>query len=248
MCTLIALFRCVPGAPLVVAANRDEYLDRPAEGLAIRETPNGRIVAPRDQKAGGTWLGLNASGALVAVTNRRTDAPDPARRSRGLLVMDVLSTPTAEEAAGRIERLPHAAYNPFNLFVADSRTAHLFTYVDQPERFDLAPGAHVVGNIHPKEATPKVSRIEREVRDLVAVGADRVLDRLADACRSHAGESPLEATCVHAGGYGTRSSMLLRLGRAPELRYAEGEPCAHDYDDFTPLLVDLGLPGDVDPT
>ncbi|MGH0029521.1 MAG: NRDE family protein, partial [Myxococcota bacterium] len=93
MCTLIVLHRCFEAAPLVVAANRDEYLDRPTEGPALRETArgDGRVVAPRDARAGGTWLGLNENGLFAAITNRRCESPDPDRRSRGLIVMDALS-------------------------------------------------------------------------------------------------------------------------------------------------------------
>ena len=249
MCTLIALHRHVPDAPLLIAANRDEYLDRPAEGPALREAGpearaagrGGAILAPLDLRAGGTWLGINASGLFAAVTNRRTDAPDPALRSRGMLVMDVLSTPTAEEAAGRIERLPADAYNPFNLLIADDHTAHLLTYGPAPERIDLAPGAYVVGNVHPNEESPKVARIQQEVLEVAKVPGDDTLDRMAALCRSHGdrGSDALSATCVHAGGYGTRSSTLLRTGASPELRYASGAPCTTSYDDFTPSLRTL---------
>ena len=105
MCTLIALHRCFADAPLVVAANRDEFLERPTEGPALRDvairssdTARTRVVAPRDLRAGGSWLGLNAAGVFAAVTNRRCDAPDPARRSRGWLVMKALAEPSAERA------------------------------------------------------------------------------------------------------------------------------------------------------
>ena len=47
MCTLIALHRCYPDASLVVAANRDEYLDRPAEGPALRALGDERATAQR---------------------------------------------------------------------------------------------------------------------------------------------------------------------------------------------------------
>src|SRR5262249_10657645 len=93
-CTLIALHHCIDRAPLVIAANRDEFLDRPAEGPALREIAGGRIVAPRDVRAGGTWLGVNALGVFAALTNRRTSEPDPVRRSRGLLVLDALEAAT----------------------------------------------------------------------------------------------------------------------------------------------------------
>ena len=68
MCTLIAIHRRIPGAPLVVAANRDEFLDRPTEGPAVRDGDPAPVLAPRDVRAGGTWLGLGAHGVFAAVT------------------------------------------------------------------------------------------------------------------------------------------------------------------------------------
>src|SRR6185295_8299258 len=72
MCTLVALHRCTPDASLWVAANRDEFLDRPAEGPALRNGRAGALVAPLDRRAGGTWWGLNAHGVFAAITNRPT--------------------------------------------------------------------------------------------------------------------------------------------------------------------------------
>ncbi len=109
MCTLVAIHRRVPGAPLVVAANRDEYLDRPSEPPALRSTPSGPVVAPRDLRAGGTWMGLNGFGVFAAVTNRRSESIDPSRRSRGLVVMDLLAATSAPQAAALLERLPEGA-------------------------------------------------------------------------------------------------------------------------------------------
>ena len=99
MCTLIALHRCFPEVPLAIAANRDEYLDRPAEGPAVRHWCGAEVLAPRDARAGGTWLGINAQGVFSGLTNRPNPNPDPARRSRGLLVADLLAHPSAAAAA-----------------------------------------------------------------------------------------------------------------------------------------------------
>ena len=55
---------------LVLAANRDEYLDRAAEKPTLRRSGNRTVLAPRDLQAGGTWLGLNDAKLFAALTNR----------------------------------------------------------------------------------------------------------------------------------------------------------------------------------
>jgi uncharacterized protein with NRDE domain len=244
MCTLIALHRCIPGAPLIVAANRDEYTDRPSRGPALREFEHAFVVAPLDAQAGGTWLGVNPAGVFAALTNRRAESPDPSRRSRGLLVLDALAAASAEEAAAAAVELPHGAYNPFNLFVADAQRAFAITYGVAPKCIELAAGSHVIGNADLDAAPPaKVARIAGEAAMLASAPDDTLLDRLADLCRSHAGGgAATDDVCVHAGAYGTRSSTLLRLAeKASEsaLLYADGEPCRTAYRDYTPLLHQL---------
>ena len=254
MCTLIALHRCFPDAPLIVAANRDEYLDRPTEGPGIRDWNGINLLAPRDVRAGGSWLGMSATGLFGALTNRPA-APDPARRSRGLLVNDTLSAnPTAEAAAAALAALPEGIYNPFNLFVSDGDRAFVAVYEDAPSVTELAPGPHVIGNADPNDGDhPKVSRIMREAEGVAAGSSARALDALAEICRSHEGEpgNPLAQTCIHTrldidgakpGGYGTRSSMLYRRGHQLEeasFLWSEGSPCENDFEDQTHLLRDL---------
>jgi uncharacterized protein with NRDE domain len=227
MCTLVVLHRCFPDAPLVVAANRDEYLDRPAEGPALRRFGGAPVVAPRDVRAGGTWLGLTAGGLFAGLTNRPCATPDPARRSRGLLVADVLAHPDAEGAAAALRALPPGAYNPFNLLVADGRRCFVAVYDARVRVSELEPGPHVVGNTDPdRHDHPKVARILR-----------------AALCRRHDGRTgPLDDVCIHAGGYGTRSSTLLRRGLSRDadlLRFAGGPPCENEYEDRTTLLREL---------
>jgi uncharacterized protein with NRDE domain len=252
MCTLIALLRTVPGASLVVAANRDEFLDRPAEGPALRTTPFGRIAAPLDVEAGGTWLGLSTRGLFAAVTNVACASPDPGRRSRGLLVVEVLGACSAREAAEKIEKLPMGAYNPFNLFVADHDEAVAYSYEESVRRVGQDEGVFVIGNAALDAPLPaKMVRLRERV-DRVATGpADAVLDALAGLCRDHepGARGPLDAVCVHTERYGTRSSALLRLAEGglrdsrSLFRFADGAPCETGYDDFTFLLRALGREG-----
>ena len=107
MCTLAVALGADPRWPVVVAANRDERLGRPAEGWALREAPGGaRYAAPRDLTAGGTWIGVSARGAVAALTNYHAPLdwyPDDRRRSRGELVPLALAAPGARRSGARGE-------------------------------------------------------------------------------------------------------------------------------------------------
>jgi uncharacterized protein with NRDE domain len=84
MCVLAMLLE--PGR-LLVAANRDERVDRPSAPPAEVEPG---VVAGRDLLAGGTWLGVNSHGLFVALTNRKIPASTPDAPSRGLLAREAL--------------------------------------------------------------------------------------------------------------------------------------------------------------
>jgi uncharacterized protein with NRDE domain len=247
MCTLIVLYRCFADAELLVAANRDETLDRPAEPPALRSSNGRAVLAPRDARAGGTWLGMNDAGVFAALTNRPAQHPDPSRRSRGLLVSDALAAPDAAAAAAKLAELSASAYNPFNLFVCDHQGAFVVVYEEKPEVRRLAAGAHVIGNGDPdSRSLPKVARLLDEAAAIAEGGLEEALAGLARSCRVHRGGSPFEDTCIHAGSYGTRSSALIRWGSRREadvFRFANGPPCTSDYEDFTPLLTQLDRTG-----
>ena len=252
MCTLIALHRRIVGAPLVVAANRDEFHDRPAEGPAIRSAPGGPIIAPLDARAGGTWLGLGPQGLFAAVTNVSAGAPDPERRSRGHLVIQALAAASAREAAEAAEKLPMGMYNPFNLFLADRDDAFAITYEERPRRIAVGGSTVIVGNgAFDRPVPPKLAGLQEQVDDL---GPESLLEGLERLCRSHeefGPRGPLDALCVHTPAYGTRSSALLRIGddgledSNSVFRFAEGAPCENPYEDYTTLLRRLASPGPV---
>jgi uncharacterized protein with NRDE domain len=242
MCTLIALHRCYPTAHLLVAANRDEFLARPASGPRLHSWHGRRVLTPIDERAGGTWLGLNDSGVFVALTNRPTKNLEATRRSRGLVVADALGEPSATRAAEAALRLAANAYNPFNLFLADAEHAFAVVYEEKPRVRMLAPGAHVIGNADPNDAqVPKIARLLGEAERIAAGPEPAALDALSALCRSHdaRGDDAFERTCIHTPNYGTRSSTVLRRGSVREadvLRFAGGAPCETPYEDLTPLL------------
>ena len=118
MCTLVLAWQVFDDTPIAVAANRDEALGRPAEPPGIyREDP--RVIAPRDVSAGGTWIGYNAEGLFVGITNRWVDRDG--ERSRGQLVADCLAEPSAAAAVEGVRRAVRTdRYAGFNLTVADA--------------------------------------------------------------------------------------------------------------------------------
>jgi hypothetical protein len=240
MCTLVAIVRASEVYPLVVAANRDERLARPASGP--RAWPGERFVAPRDEQAGGTWLGVSARGLFVGVTNRFGAVNDPARDSRGTLVVEALRHDSAAAAHAALATLPPRRFNAFHLLYADAQAAFMtWSDGDALQQAALEPGVHVVterslgGDDH--------GRTERILRALPASGAPEP-DLLMSVMRRHDEANPVAGTCVHVPvfGYGTRSSMLLYLGDPPaksRIFWAEGSPCEHPYEERPDLVAAL---------
>ena len=86
MCLLIALSGVVPGAPLIVAANRDEFYRRPAVTMTTLRDADPRVLGGRDELAGGTWLAVNEHGVVAGLTNQPAPGGrDLTKRSRGEL-------------------------------------------------------------------------------------------------------------------------------------------------------------------
>jgi hypothetical protein len=240
MCTLVLVVP-PPGGVLQVAANRDEFLSRPAN--PPERSADGRWLAPRDLQAGGTWLGVNAAGLFVGVTNRSAGLRDTSRRSRGLLVLDALESPDAAGLHRRLETLDPAAYNGFHLAYADGSSAGL-TWSDgsvlRQER--LGPGVHVLTeqSLGAGDDGARRRLVEERVGPEGVLGVEGWLELL-----SRHGPEPGAGTCVHADGvgYGTRSAFVLH--RAPSVAgsvcaWTESRPCTTAARDGTELLRGLG--------
>src|SRR5207237_8977226 len=102
MCTLIGIWKSVPGYDLVIGMNRDESASRAADPPSVIDgTPV--IVAPRDRKAGGTWIGTSGTGLVVGLSNRRGRAFATAR-SRGPFVPGGVREPNVAGGGGVMPR------------------------------------------------------------------------------------------------------------------------------------------------
>jgi uncharacterized protein with NRDE domain len=240
VCTL-AVYHCAfPEWPLVVAANRDEFLARPATGpTLLRETPP-RAFGGRDLVAGGTWLGVAEQGMVAGLLNRRSPAPpDPARRSRGQLCLDALACADAATAARSAGSGPAGRYNAFNLLAGDRRAAFVVSQPtdEAPRVLQLEQGLHVLTNLDVND--PRCPRIAASQRAFAAAGdafaRDGDVDAFVVRLRAVLGDhtTPLDprgpgSLCVHGDGYGTRSSTVILVGAGESLLHyfhADGPPC-----------------------
>jgi uncharacterized protein with NRDE domain len=239
MCTIIAAVQVWPGRPLVIAANRDEALDRLATEPRVwapGEVAARRVLAPRDLRAGGTWLGVNDVGLFVGITNRRA-LPDPRRRSRGELVFEALGAADHREARARIAKLSARDYNPFHLLFADrSGASVVWSDGERLHELELARGVHwITERSFGAAASGRHAILERRAEQLAAEPAPQ-LEGWRSILADHGPHDPgplairLDGVCVHARpiNYGTRSSTVLELGEASgELRFFHGvgRPC-----------------------
>src|SRR5436309_8135874 len=124
MCTLVIMRRPGHQWPVVIGANRDEMIDRPALPPGRHWPDRPEVVAGLDRLAGGSWLGVNDWGVAAAVLNRHGSlGPAPGQRSRGELVLEALDHADAVAAAEALSHLDPAAYRTFNLIIADNRDA-----------------------------------------------------------------------------------------------------------------------------
>lgn len=239
MCSLIAFHGVWEDAPLVLAVNRDEAYERPASPPAAQGSRPTALM-PRDERAGGTWMGATSGGLWVGLTNREGSREDPSRRSRGLLCLDLLQESGPDAVVARLEHLDRP-YNPFNLVVGVVTSLWLVEHADgrsTPRRLD--PGVHVVTN-RPFDETPEEPKAERARRRLEEEGLwlegpagrapDGLEERLAAVLADH-GARGQDALCLHGGRYGTRSGAVWRIGSSIELAYADGPPCSTRFERF----------------
>ena len=162
MCTVILLRRPGHPWPLLLAANRDERVDRPWDPPAAHWPDRPGVIGGRDRSAGGTWMAVNAAGVVAAVLNRPGSlGPAPGKRSRGELPLAALKFWTAEAAARAISTLDAGAWRPFNMVVADSREAFFIAGLGagRPESHALPPGVSMVTAHDPNDlSSPRIAR------------------------------------------------------------------------------------------
>lgn len=235
MCLILLSYDVHPVYRLVLAANRDEYYDRPTAPLAFwNDAPD--VLAGRDLKRNGVWLGVTRTGRIAAITNYREpflrleNAP-----SRGLLVSDFLTKmKSPEQYLDDIQKTGHL-YNGFNLLVGDR--SGLFYYSNMGSGIQkITPGLYGLSNHLLDTPWPKIEKgkaalgtlLEEthkiEIEDVFDILTDRSYpadDQLPNTGVDRDWEKVLSPLFISSPTYGTRSSSVVVVERTSRITFAE---------------------------
>ncbi|MFK8047386.1 MAG: NRDE family protein [Halioglobus sp.] len=230
MCLLIFAHRLSPRYPLLVAANRDEFHQRPTRPSRFwSEHP--LLIAGKDEELGGTWMGATKEGRFAAVTNFRDPQPLPSNmRSRGELPLDFLKGQLSPDKY--LNKLSQRAeqYAGFNLLIGDSRGLWYFCNRSRVESHrpdaprKLQPGIYGLSNAHLDTPWPKVTLGKEKLQQLLAqpdgIEHNQLQTLVSD--QSRAPRTQLErlgmstdieqlasAQFIQSATYGTRSTTTL---------------------------------------
>lgn len=235
MCTILVAYETHPEYPLIVAANRDEFYDRPTAPAAFWDDAP-EVVGGRDLLRGGTWLGVTRAGRFAAVTNfREPGEKRPDALSRGLLVADFLRG--RQNPASYLKKLDSdaARYNGFNLILGS--LSELYYYSSRTgELHRLTPGLYGLSNHLLDTPWPKVARGKQGLSELLARGdtfsTEGIFRVLSDRSRADDEQLPdtgvglelervLSPLFIESRIYGTRSSTVLSVSREGRVEFVE---------------------------
>jgi len=242
MCLIVFAWQVLPGVPIIAAANRDEFYDRPATPAAPWPA-HPQVIAGRDLQGGGSWMGVTTEGPngpkFAALTNirgpaeRRENAP-----TRGTLVADFLTGELSapDYIAAIVAR--GDVYNGYNLVLGDREALYWYSNrggEDPRNGLALEPGRiYGISNGLLDAPWPKVLRTKAQFASLLCQGApeDAYFEMLADTTPAPDLRLPetgmpievermLSPVCIESPGYGTRTSTVVKV-------YSQGEPELHE--------------------
>ncbi|WP_442683459.1 NRDE family protein [Stenotrophomonas sp. JC08] len=224
MCLVALAWKCHPCWRLLMAGNRDEFHARPTAPLQRWPPPQETVIAGRDLRSGGSWMGVNNHGQAAVLTNVRDPTAAAGGPSRGELVAGYLAG--SDNADRYIDVLSSRAHRfaPFNLLVADAEhCCYLGNHPALHQR--LPPGIHGMSNGTLDAPWPKTRRLMQALESWLQQPAgdfDDLWPALADESRPadddlpHTGialelERRLSSTFIRGGEYGTRASTLVAI-------------------------------------
>ncbi len=234
MCLIAFAYNVHPSYRLILAANRDEFYERPSSSADFWKSHQ-EVLAGRDLKNGGTWLGITRNGKFAAVTNYRDPSSlKSGAPSRGKLVSNYLTG--QQNAAAYLKRISGQTdmYNGFNLLLGDDQD--LFVFSSRGGIQKLASGIYGLSNHLLDTTWPKVVRSKKMLKAALAKKGDALEEALfalladrripPDENLPSTGiglewERILSTIFIESPVYGTRSSTVLLIGQNRRVRFVE---------------------------
>lgn len=234
MCLLLFGVKVSASFPLILAANRDEFYQRPTAPMGFWPE-NPCLLAGRDLECGGTWFGINTRGRFAALTNYRDlstlkqNAP-----SRGNIIVNFLESDHTMLEALEILKKQASCYNGFNLLVGEDH--HLYHFSNRNQTLTpVPPGIHGLSNHLLDTPWPKVTTGKTALAR--AVHADNLTPEtlfellsdsslppdhlLPDTGVGLEWEQLLSPLFIRSPSYGTRSSIVMRITAQGEIQVTE---------------------------
>lgn len=243
MSLLAIVYHLVPEAPILVAYNREEPLDRICPAPSI-QSGKPRILASMDQHTGGTYLGMNQNGLFVGVIRRkRYDTPmNP--RSRGALAREMLKCNSAQHALDvGMEALETGQYGGCNFCIADPESGWVINSANETTAVELQQGLCVVGKHDINDPRDERSQMAQRLLTLQTLDSPVKFLAIASKVLARTPTAPgRPSMVVKEKDYGTVSSTLISLGMKPRdaiYQYSNGSPDVSKFEDYSPLLRDI---------
>lgn len=235
MCLIVIAYKSHPRYELVMAGNRDEFYERPTSPLGYWEDyPH--VLAGRDLRGMGTWLGITREGRFAAVTNfREGEPPRKTGPSRGNLVRGYLTgTASPRQYMEQVARSA-ADYQGFNLLVGNA--GHLLYFSNRdPSIRTLGPGIYGLSNHLLDTPWTKVKRTVSSLKKIIAESEEisslqimeflKSQETVPEEALPHTGVDPtwervLAPVFITSPTYGTRSTSVLLIDREGEVVFHE---------------------------
>lgn len=226
MCLIALAYKVHPEFPLIVAANRDEFRERPSERARFWEDAP-EILAGRDLRAGGTWLGISRRGRFAAITNHRDmRRPQVEGPSRGGLVREALEGEPAPL---------QGSYAGFNLLYGTPWSLRCRNNINGRDE-TIPPGIHGLSNALLNTPWPKVTTAKQRMGAMQRLPAEELVHGLftllADDAKAPDDQLPdtglpldLERAAspifIRSEGYGTRCSTVVLVDREGTVYFEE---------------------------
>lgn len=222
MC-IVALFYDESSKQLTVAANRDEFYERPAAPLHRWSLNDITIYGGRDLKESGTWLAVNEFGHFVAITNYRDPALEqPMPRSRGQIATDYLTSERHAAVFAKLLQQERHLYGPFNVLLYDGKQLIHYNNVTNIIT-PVKSGVHILCNATLNTPWPKVERLRQTFTNVLKRPSEEAfLTILQDEKKAPIKELPstgiplsleldLSSIFIRLPHYGTRCSTICHL-------------------------------------